>query len=169
MAREEAFRVEAWRNLHQPVDPTCPVRSFRDFLTPEEREQYERLREKVGPGWLPEPNEPVSPQMPGVAGQVRSYVSPGSRGHHRISLSWGGEPNPGEGLTPTGATPTSPNPTHTEVTNFMNAILRRLQQEALRPRCSCPEPRNVIEVSPPGPNSIDRPTDQWGRAVGTTP
>jgi hypothetical protein len=101
--------------------------TFRDLLTPGEQAEFEALRAQH-PEWVPSEGLDAPATVRTVAENAEARAEFTGRGHHPHPLKFGGEPNPPD-LLPTGETRTVKNPTHTEVTNFWNRVLRRINSQ----------------------------------------
>jgi RHS repeat-associated protein len=91
------------------------------FFTPEELKQYNALKARF-PEWMPPDDFKIKVRSSAETAEVRAQVN--NPGHHREPLKFGGDPNPMDGLQPTGETRTNKNPIHTLVTSFWNEIMR---------------------------------------------
>ncbi len=97
-------------------------------MTPAEQAEFRALQAKY-PEWMPKQGLDTRANIRSVAENAQARAQVEGAGHHRQPLKFGGEPNPAEGLVSTGETRTLKNPTHTEISNFWNSILRRIQAQ----------------------------------------
>jgi len=98
--------------------------TFRDILTPAEQAEFEALQAKH-PEWMPKQGLDTPATVRSVAENAEARAQFTGHGHHPQPLKFGGEPNPPD-LVPTGETQTVKNPIHTEITNWWNKVLRRI-------------------------------------------